>query len=292
MDEYRGLAVFVAVAHAGSFSGAARRLKLSTSVVSHHVSKLEEKLGIALFFRSTRSLSLTPEGDAILPPARKMVDAAQEALDILNEANEQPVGTLRVTLPAFGENTPVHKALWRFARTYPLVSLSFHTSDQQVDLIKEGFNLAIRLGHLSDSTMKSRRIGSFKRSMVASPAYLADRAKIKTIEDLQKCDFIAMAMLADTITLVCKDEQISFEPENIRMEVHSVTAAKSAVLEGFGVQHLPLSDVEQELKDGSLVEILPNWTLPVLGIYAIWPDIGPQKKLTRRLIDFLIAEKI
>lgn len=290
MDDYRALAVFVAVHEAGSFSGAGRRLKLSTSVVSHHISKLEARLGASLFFRSTRSLSLTPEGQAILSSARAMVTAAVEALDLLADTADTPVGALRVTLPALGERSPWHRSLMRFVRSHPMIAMSIHTSEHPVDLVKEGFDLAIRLGVLSDSALKSKRIGSFRRKLVASPAYLASRPKIDTLEDLKEAAFISLAMLPDAITLVQGSEQISFEPENVRLEVHSLSAAKLAVLEGLGIQHLPTSEVDLELAEGRLVEVLPQWSPPELGVYAVWPDIGPQKKLTRRLIDFLTHE--
>lgn len=287
MDEYRGLAVFVAVAEAGSFSGAGRRLKLSTSVVSHHVSKLEAKVGAALFFRSTRSLSLTPEGQAILPTARTMVEAAEQALDTLTGVTDQPTGAIRITLPAFGERSPLHRSILRFARMHPMVALTLHTSDHPVDLVKEGFDLAIRLGVLKDSTMMSKRIGSFGRKLVASPSYVAQRPPITTFNDLQDCDFVSMVMLSDTITLLHNGREFSFEPENVRLEVHSLASAKSAILEGLGLQHLPDSEVDPEIARGELVHVLPDWNLPELGVYAVWPDIGPQKKLTRRLIDFI-----
>jgi len=268
MDDYRSLAVFVAVNEAGSFSGAGRRLKLSTSVVSHHVSKLEARVGVSLFFRSTRSLSLTPEGQAILPSARAMVNAADEALDILTATGDEPTGALRVTLPAFGERSPLQQSILRFARAHPMVAISMHTSDHTVDLVKDGFDLAIR-----------------------SPAYLAQRPKLKTLEDLQECDFISIAMLPDTITLLKAGQEFSFVPENVRLEVHSLASAKSAVVEGLGVQHLPNSEIETEIAHGDLIEVLPQWSLPELGVYAVWPDIGPQKKLTRRLIDFMKNEQ-
>lgn len=287
MDEYRSLAVFTAVHDAGSFSAAGRRLKLSTSVVSHHVSKLEAKVGASLFFRSTRSLSLTPEGEAVLPAARAMVTAAQDALDALAATNDQLVGALRVTFPAFGERSPLNRAILRFANEHPMVAVSIHTSDQQIDLVKEGFDLAIRLGVLRDSALKTKRIGTFSRKIVASPDYLAKRPPIRTLADLQTCDFIAMTMLPDTITLVRNDEQVSFQPENVRLEVHSMSAAKAGVLEGLGIQHLPVSEVDIEIAEGRLVEVLPQWPPPDLGIYAVWPDSGPQKRLTRRLIAFM-----
>lgn len=291
MDDYRALAVFVAVHEAGSFSGAGRRLRLSTSVISHHISKLEAKLGVSLFFRSTRSLSLTPEGNAVLPSARAMVSAADEAFDVLSETSGTPSGALRVTLPAFGERSPLHRTLMRFVQKYPLVAMSLHTSDYPVDLVKEGFDLAIRFGQLNDSALKTTRVGSFHRRLVASPAYLASRPEIKTLEDLQACDFIAMAMLPDAITLVNQGEHVSFEPENVRLEVHSLSSAKLAVLEGLGIQHLPESETDTDIASGRLVEVLPHWRPPELGIYAVWPDVGPQKKLTRRLIEFVKIEQ-
>jgi len=287
MDEYRSLAVFAAVHDAGSFSAAGRRLKLSTSVVSHHVSKLEAKVGASLFFRSTRSLSLTPEGEAILLAARAMVAAAKDAMDVLAAANDQLVGALRISIPAFGDRSPLNRAILQFANEHPMVAVSIHNSDHQVDLVKEGFDLAIRLGVLRDSALKSKRIGTFSRKIVASPDYVAKRPPVKTLTDLQSCDFIAMAMLPDTITLTQKGEQVSFQPENTRLEVHSISSAKAAVLEGLGIQHLPDSEVDIEIAEGRLVEVLPEWSPPDLGIYAVWPDIGPQKNLTRKLIEFL-----
>jgi len=287
IEDYRALAVFVAVTDAGSFSGAGRRLKLSTSVVSHHISRLEEKLGFSLFFRSTRALSLTPEGQSMLDAARRMVSAGEEALDAVSHTGDQVVGALRVTIPAFGENSDVHRALWEFVDQNPMVAVSLHSSDSRVDLVKEGFDLAIRLGTLSDSSLMSRRIGSFERVVVASPKYLSGRPRISSLEDLKSADFVSLAMLPDTITLQRGKEMIGFEPENVRLEVGGIAAAKSALLAGLGIQHLPLSEIEQELAEGSLVEVLPAWKPPQLGIYAIWPETGRQKNLTRRLIEHL-----
>ncbi len=291
IDDFRALGVFVSVADAGSFSAAGRRLKLSTSVVSHHISRLETKLGSSLFFRSTRALSLTPEGEAMLGPARRMVRAGEEALDSLTDMSEEPVGALRVTMPAFGDRSSVHNAIWAFARTHPKVTLSLHSSDRQVDLVREGFDLGIRMGTLSDSSLMQRRIGTLRRVLVAAPAYLERRPPIRTIRDLQTCDIIGIVMLPKVMTLQRNGEEVRFEPEHSRVEVDSISGAKSAILAGLGVQHMPMSETEQNLADGSLVEVLPDWKLPDLGIYAVWPDGGPQKRLTRRLIDFLMASE-
>ncbi|MEO0945771.1 MAG: LysR family transcriptional regulator [Pseudomonadota bacterium] len=289
IDTYRNLAVFVAVADAGSFSGAGRALKLSTSVVSHHVTRLEERLETPLFFRSTRSLSLTGEGERVLQAARRMVAAGEDAIDALADVNDQPVGALKISLPAFGDQTPMHRAIWDFAKAHPMVAMSVHSTDQQVDLVRDGYDLAIRLGVLADSTLKTRRIGTFERFLVASPDALERIGPIGSLEDLAGAEFISYAMLPDKITLTDGREEIAITPENIRIEVSSISAGREAALAGLGILNLPESEIKNDLAESTLVEVLPEWRLPTLGVYAVWPDSGAEKRLTKRLIDFLIA---
>ena len=290
MEDYRALGVFVAVVDSGSFSATGRRLKLSTSVVSHHISRLEEKLGVSLFFRSTRSLSLTPEGQLILDSARRMVAAAEEALDELVEVSDQPAGALRIAMPAFGENNVLHRAVWAFTAEHKMVRVTIDYNDSPVDLVKDGFDIAVRLGVMKDSALKSRKVGEFHRALVAAPELVKNHKKINTLDDLITCPFIAITMLPNSITLLNTDgQQVEFEPAQKRVEVNTINAAKSAVVAGLGIQHLPVSEIQEELDCGVLVRVLPKWSLPVLGMYAVWPDSGPQKNLTRRFIDYLVA---
>lgn len=291
IDDYRSLAVFVAIADTGSLSAAGRRLKLSTSVISHHLSRLEDRYGVTLFYRSTRSMSLTPEGQIALGPARCMVTAGEEALDAIHAGNDEPVGMLRVAMPAFGEQGSLHEALWKFAKQHPMVAISLHCSDTPTDLVKDGFDLAIRLGTLRNSSLKSRRIANFRRWLVASPDYLAGRATIESPDDLAENDFIAVTQIPSSMTLEREGVSVLFDPTDMRVEVNTVTAAKAAVLAGLGIWHVPLGEIQQDLAQGRLVHILPDWKLPELGIYAVWPDIGPQKALTRRLIDHFLEHR-
>ena len=280
IEDFRGLAVFVAVAEAGSLTAAGKRLKLSTSVVSHHLSRLEEKLGVTLFFRSTRSMSLTSEGHAALDPARRMVAAGEEALGLIGAGSDEPVGALRITMPAWGEQLRLRQALWEFAKQYPLVRITLHSSDAPADLVKEGFDLAIRLGTLADSSLTSRRL-----------EYLAARPPVRSLDDLAARDFIGISMLPGTMMLQRSGRAIAVEPEHVRLEVDTIASARSAVLAGLGIRHLPLGEVASDIDAGLLVRVLPDWSMPELGVFAVWPDSGPQKALTRRLIDDLIARK-
>ncbi|MEM8977970.1 MAG: LysR family transcriptional regulator [Pseudomonadota bacterium] len=294
IEDFKALAVFVTVSETGSFSEAGRRLGLSTSVISHHVSKLETGLSTSLFFRSTRSISLTPEGERILPAARRMMEAGSEALDLLAETSDQPTGSLRITLPSFGDNSAIHQAVWGFAQDHPQVEITLEASDQQMDLIKGGFDIAIRLGRLKDSALKSRKVGEFRRVLVAAACFVEKHGPIGSLEALAQCDFISMVMLPDYHTLVRSGptglEEVEIAQEKIRLKVNSVSSAKAAVRAGLGVQVLPSSEVESELADGSLVHLLPEWSVPMANIYAVWPENGPQKKLTRRFIDHLVAK--
>lgn len=291
VDDYRSLAVFVAIADTGSLSAAGRKLKVSTSVISHHLSRLEERQGVTLFFRSTRSLSLTPEGRLALDPARRMVAAGEEALDAINVGSGEPVGALHITMPAFGEQSNLHCSLWEFVKNHPMIAISVNSSDAQVDLVKEGIDLAIRLGALRNSTLKSRRIADFKRILVASPDYLREHAPIETVDDLAENDFIAVTQIPTSITLEREGETFTFEPKSTRVEVNAINAAKAAIVAGLGIWHPPAGEVQHELATGRLIQILPEWNLPSMGIYAVWPDTGPQKNLTRLLIDHFLENR-
>lgn len=203
----------------------------------------------------------------------------------------EPVGRLRITMPAFGERSPLRRVLWRFAREHPRIAIDLHGSDYPVDLIRDGFDLAIRLGQLADSSLKSRRIADFERVLVAAPDYLAAHDPIETPEDLAAHSFIEISGFTDDTTLHRDGMAVRPAPRPPRVVVNSVTDAKSAVVAGMGIRQLPRGDIMAELEAGELVRVLPDWSLPMLGIYAVWPDAGPQKALTRLLIDYFLAHK-
>ncbi len=290
IDELRSMAIFASVVETGSFSAAGRRLQLGTSVVSYHVTELEKKLGVTLLYRSTRSHSLTQEGKRVLEASQRMLKAASEGLDSVADISDEPAGALCITVPAFMLRGPYETAVWNFAATNPKVSIELRESDAVVDLIAEGVDLAIRLGRLKDSTLKARKLGEFERVLVASPDYLAKFPKIKTPKDLAQCELISISILSSKIMLAKGKKKASTSFEQSRIKVDSIGGVKAALLAGLGVQRMPLSEVEYDLEAGSLVEVLPQWKLENLGVYAVWPESGPRSALTRKLIEHIIEQ--
>jgi len=290
IDDLRALAIFAKVAEAGSFSAASRALRLSTSVVSHHVKGLETRHGVSLFHRSTRALSLTGDGERLLESANRMVAAAEEGLDAIADVSGGPTGALRLTAPAFLVGSPQEAAVWRFARRHPNVAVTLHGNDKQVNLVAEGYDMAIRLGLMSDSSLRSRKIGTFERTLVAAPSYLETIKKPVTPEDLAHCNFVLMDMLPEKFLLKRGAEEITVQPEQSRVVVNSVGGARSAVLAGLGIQKLPLSEIEDDLAAGRLVKVLPDWTLPTFNIYAVWPASSRRSSLVRLLLEFILEE--
>src|SRR5580700_8826000 len=168
IDELRALAIFAKVVEAGSFRSAANTLKLSPSVVSHHVAQLEERLGVALLYRSTRQLSLTFEGEKLFASAKSMISAAENGLNSIKHQTSEPSGKLNLTVPAFLTRSALVRDIAAFAKAFPKIALSISFTDVQQDVIREGIDLAIRVGELKDSALKSKRLYDMKRKLVVS----------------------------------------------------------------------------------------------------------------------------
>ncbi|MGR3659779.1 MAG: LysR family transcriptional regulator [Paracoccaceae bacterium] len=288
IDDLRAMAIFATVAETGSFSAAGRQLRLATSGISQHVSKLEDRLGVTLLYRSTRSLSLTDEGKRFLEHAQKMMAAAEDGLNSIVDISNEPTGALTVTLPAFMAGSNYEHAIWDFFRRHQAIAITIKYQDRTLDLVAEGIDLALRMGALTDSTLRSRRVGSFGRKLVCAPSYLARIGKIRTPDDLKTCDFIAMESLIDQLSLHKGGQETIVRPTQGRVHVDSFAALHSALRAGLGVQKVPTSIAQDDLKSGVLVELLPNWSLPDLGSYVVWPDSSRRSSLTRLLIDHIV----
>jgi len=287
IDELRALAIFAKVVEAGSFRSAANALKLSPSVVSHHVAQLEERLGVALLYRSTRRLSLTHEGEKLFMSAEAMLSAAENGLNSLAYRATEPTGKLNLTVPAMLTRSPLINDIAEFAKTFPKIALSINFSDIQQDLIREGIDLAIRIGDLKDSALKSKRLFNMTRKVVVSPTLMNEYKSPRLPQELLEWDWIGLKMRPNTKTLVNQQGKtflINFEP---RIIVDSMDAVCQLAIAGLGLATPPAFFVEEDIQRGRLVEPLPEWQAESLPVFAVWPPNTSKESLTFRFMAFL-----
>lgn len=287
IDDLRAMAIFATVAETGSFSAAGRQLRLATSGISQHVTKLEERLGVTLFYRSTRSLSLTNDGRRLLEHVQRMMSAAEDGLNSIADISSEPAGALTVTLPAFMANSTFEIAMWDFMRNHRAIAMTVKYLDRNFDLVAEGIDLALRMGEMPDSALRSRRLGNFGRKLVCAPSYLASAGPLETPDNLRTSDFVSMQGLSDQFLLIKGDQKETIHTNRGRVLVDSFIALRSALRAGLGIQRMPATVAQDDLKSGALVELLPDWSIPDLGIYAVWPDTSRRSSLTRLLVDHL-----
>jgi DNA-binding transcriptional LysR family regulator len=289
IDRLRALAIFSKVVETRSFRKAAGLLSLSPSVVSHHVTALEEELGVTLLYRSTRSVSLTDEGRKLNAAALAMLAAAEDGFKTLNVGTQEQRGALRISCPAFMTKGPVARGLEQFALRHPLVSLSISYSDLRHDLIREGFDLAIRMGNLKDSSLKHRKLGSVERCLVASPELINRHKQPLVPGDLERWNLICLLQRGNRLEFISgsngAEQTIAMTGQ---VTVDSVFGMVAMARAGLGLALAPRVLVQGEIESGDLVQVLPGWTMAPIDTFAVWPGDARSGSLTARLVDDLV----
>jgi DNA-binding transcriptional LysR family regulator len=282
------LAVFVALVRAGSFTAAAQQLGTTKAMVSQHLAKLEDELGVTLLVRSTRKMSLTDAGERFHEDCARVLADAEAAITRLGECRDTPMGVLRVA--AAGDHGPaiVAPALAAFAERYPQVTVELVVGDAMVDLIAERFDLSIRLGWLRDSSLRAAKLASFRQCLVASPAYLAKHGEPATPAELAGHRWIALTILASPTRWTFTDTEGTEHLVQMRSAASANTtlAAHGFVLAGMGMSVLPDYVVADDLAAGRLVPLLAHFHLPEGGVHAVYPGRQPSVKV-RAFIDLL-----
>lgn len=282
------LAVFVALVRAGSFTAAAEQLGTTKAMVSQHLAKLEEELGVTLLLRSTRRMSLTDTGERFYEDCARVLADAEAAVTRLGECRDTPMGTLRVA--AAGDHGPaiVAPALATYVSRYPQVDVELVVSDTIVDLIAERFDLSIRIGWLRDSNHRAAKLSSFRQCLVATPAYLARRGTPLTPDDLAAHEWIALTVLSSPTRWTFTDASGAEHVVQTRAvaSANSTPAAHAFVMAALGLSVLPDYLVGEDIAAGRLVSLLPDYLLPQGGVYAVYPGKQPPVKV-RAFIDLL-----
>lgn len=288
----RHMAVFVKVVDQGAFRAAAKELGVAPSRVSQTVSDLEQYLGVTLFYRTTRKLFLTNEGQRFYAHVVNITKSAELGVNELNSRAQDLMGELKISLPAFLASSTISTALAEFAQRYPKVSFMLNYTDQKVDIVKEGLDLCIRAGWLQDSAMMSRRLGESRRFLVASKVYVDARPPAKRPADLADWDWVHFTMRHNSTEFVSKKGEVESVTENSRVTVNSAGALMHFVTQNLGLSILPEHLVTQGIKSGELVHVLPSWEIKPLGIYALWPDASRRENLTVQLVRFLAEQDL
>ena len=290
MDRIAGMEAFVAVVEAGGFQAAARQLGISRALVSKRLSALERTLGIQLLHRTTRRLSVTGPGSAFYESCQRILGEFRHATGELTQLQLQPRGTLKVNAPmSFGQ---LHLAptLIEFQRLHPGIAIQLTLTDRFVDVVDEGYDLVLRIGALSGSSLIARRLCSVKRVLSAAPAYLALAGIPARAEELVTHRLLHYGWLATGARwhLVGPDGRTVVDvPETLC--VNNGDVLKAAALAGAGITLLPTFLCAPELRTGALVRVLPEQEARPIALHAIWPASRLIPARLRTFIDFLVG---
>jgi len=282
--------IFVGVVEAGSITAAAERLNLAKSAVSRRLAELEAHLGVSLIQRTTRRLNLTDSGRAFYARCVAILADLEEAESAVSQAHGALKGQLKVALPlAFGL---LHLAplVQEFMARHPEVRLELDFNDRQLDLMQEGFDLAVRIATLADSSLIARRLAPIRHIVCASPAYLARRGTPQRAVDLARHDCLAYSNVRDPALWNCQGP--NGEALQVRVPVRLAASSGEflmrAALAGEGVVLLPTFYVHEALRAGQLVPVLADHVWPELAAYAVYPPTRHLSNRARALIDFLV----
>ncbi len=289
LPDFEGWAVFATVAEQRSFSAAAATLGLSKATVSKAVARLETRLGVMLFHRSSRRLALTDSGAALVERAQAMLAGATEAEECAREEAGQPSGTVRLAVPMSFGISHVAPVIARFLDAYPDVSVDLHLSDARVDLVGDGFDAALRIGALGDSSLLARTLRPVTLGLYASPDYLDRHGTPQHPRDLKAHRLFCYSYAASEQALRLtrgQEEQIVLLKGPLR--ANNAEAMIPAVVAGHGIAPLPDFIGVDARRSGAIVQILKEWTAPPVALHLVTPPGRLRPRRVEALIAFLV----
>ncbi|MGY8524300.1 LysR family transcriptional regulator [Paracidovorax citrulli] len=290
MDGFSDIAFFAMLNKHGSLAAAAQELGVTPPAVSKRLAALERRLGVRLLQRTTRRLSLTPEGETYLIEGTRVL-AELEALErTVTGSSATPHGLLRVSATLGFGRRHIAPALADFARAYPRVEVQMHLSDRPVNLVEQGFDLQIRFGDLPDARLTARLLANNRRLLCATPGYLKGAGTPNTPQDLARHDCIFIRESDETFGTWHLRNGARHETVKVRGQL-STNDGESALAwarEGKGILVRSEWDVAPLLRSGELRVVLPEWALPNAAIYLVFPTRSHLSAKTRALVDFLL----
>ncbi|MEH6449479.1 MAG: LysR family transcriptional regulator [Oleispira sp.] len=281
------MAIFVRVVESGSFTGAAKALGLPKSTVSRKITQLEERLGVRLIQRTTRSLSLTDTGSAYHAHCARILAEIEEANIAVTQMQTTPTGTLRITAPVLFGSTVLSGLVAEYMELYPLVNIDLVLSDQFLDLVQDGIDVAFRVGQLEDSSLIGRYLGDVTAMVCASPDYLAKFGKPTHPDDLKNHQIISISNRSQWTLIGPEKEEhtFNFKP---RLQVNDMSSLYTLTLSGAGIASLPVLIAASAIKSKNLVPLLCDWPFEAYPIHTLYASNRHLSAKVRSFVDFVI----
>ena len=289
IDRLRQMAIFAKTIDHGSFRGAAKELHLSPSVVSHHVSQLEEHLGVALLYRTTRKLALTQEGERLLTATRQMLESVEGELNALTASARDPSGELRITAPSVLSQSALTDMIASFAARYPRVHLTLDFSDIRKEIITEGFDIAIRMAiRPGRNSPSSRRLFRVERNLVAAPDFLSRLPSPQQPNDISDWQWLELSPVQDKVLTFRRDNDVQAVRRTAPgLACNDAQALYRLARAGAGLAVVPDFLATSDAANGAICHVLPDWKLEPVEVFAEWPANAPRHGLIRLFINHL-----
>ncbi len=287
--QWQGICEFTAVAESGNFTQAAKKLLISTAQVSRQVSELEQRLNTKLFYRTTRKVTLTEEGQLFYQQCRGILDRLENAERSLTNLQSTPQGKIKISAPVTYGERHIIPLINQFLIQYPQVEIEVQLSNQRINLIEEGYDLAIRLGQLDDSSLIAKRISSRQHFLCASPSYIEQHGKPEIINDLKHHN----CLLGSADFWLFSDPKSKDQQSDKKIRVTGSLRCNSglglvdAALKGIGIVQLPEYYISEHINKGELITLLEQQQREQEGIWALYPQNKYLASKVRLLIDFL-----
>ena len=281
------MAIFVHVVDAGSFTGAAKNLGLPKSTVSRKITQLEERLGVRLIQRTTRSLRLTDTGNAYYNHCSRILSEIEEANIAVTQMQSTPTGTLRITAPTLFGATVLSGLVADYMEQHPQVVIDLMLSDQRLDLVQEGIDVAFRIGQLEDSSLIGRHLGDVRALLCASPDYLKRCGSPAHPEELKDHQLLS-ATHWNQWQLTGPNNQQYNHAVKARLQVNDFASLYTLALSGVGIAPLPMLIAASAIRNHDLVPVLCDWPFEAAPIHALYPSNRHLSAKVRSFVDYVI----
>lgn len=285
-EQLKSMVIFAQVIEQGTLSGAAKHIGLSRAVVSYHIKKLEAHLEIKLLNRSTRTISLTEAGRAYYQYCRVIAEQASAANQKIENLKHDPTGLLKITCPVNIGLQIIVPALNEFRALYPKIELDVMFTDDIVDIMKEGIDLAIRGASLPDSGLQATKLSTLETCLCGSPTYFEKFGLPKNPTELNKHQWVLYKLTSDNLELTKGTRSYTIEMKGT-IKTNNAAARTAFVEGGHGLAQIPIYDAKSKIQRGTLISVLDDYTLKDINVYGVFPPGNAESKKLRLLIDYL-----